>query len=155
MPFSITVGHAQLDQRRYVLEVHSDAQGEFSRIEYLAADGADHNAIATARNAALLISFAKQEARDTLDQNLQANSPRFQTEDQLLLEVRARYLPSKGEETCRIAKWIVDRLNDGSVTVVQMRTAWGGIAPNVWSAINGRMDTFANAIVSVDNAVGE
>lgn len=154
MPFTVTIGHAQKDGRKYVEEVHSDGVGEFSRQEYLAVDGADTNAIATARNAALLISFAEQEARDVVDQNLQAN-PRFQTEDELLLKVRTRYLPSKGEETCRIAKWIVDRLNDGSVTVVQMRTAWGGIPTNTWNSINGRMDTYAAAIVSVDNAVGE
>jgi hypothetical protein len=46
-------------------------------------------------------------------------------------------------------------LNDASITVVQMRTAWGGIPTNQWNAINGRMDTFAASITAVDSAVGE
>jgi hypothetical protein len=154
VPFTIQVGHAQRDGRKFVLEVHSDAQGEHSRIEYLADPLADFNAIATAREPVLISGLAEQEARATVDLNLQPN-PRFQTEDGLLLKVRQRYLASKGEETCRIARWIVDRLNDASVTVVQMRTAWGGIPTNQWNAINGRMDTFANAITAADAAVGE
>ena len=154
MPFTVQVGHAQRDGRKFVLEVHSDAQGEHSRIEYLADPLADFNAIAAAREPVLVASLAEQEARSTVDQNLQPNS-RFQTEDELLLKVRRRYLVSKGEETCRIARWIVDRLNDASVTVVQMRTAWGGIPTNQWNAINGRMDTFVAAINSIEAAVGE
>jgi hypothetical protein len=154
MAFTVTVGHAQRDGRKFVLEVHSDGQGEYSRIEYLADPLADFNAIATAREPVLIASLAEQESRDTVDQRLQPN-PRFQTEDELLLKVRQRYLASKGEETCRIARWIVDRLNDASVTVVQMRTAWGGIPTNQWNAINGRMDTFAAAISSTDAAAGE
>ena len=63
MPFTVTPdGHAQADGRRYVTEVHSDGVGEFARLEYLAAVGADTNAIATARNAVLLVSAADNEA---------------------------------------------------------------------------------------------
>jgi len=159
MPFTVSVGHAQKDGRRYVEEVHTDAVGEFARLQYLADEAADTNAIATRRHDALIISFAEQEARDVVDNREPPvppfRTPRFQTSDELLLKVRLRYLASKGEETCRISRWIVDRLNDGSVTVVQMRTAFGGIQTNVWNGINGRMDTFANAIDSVDSAVGE
>ena len=153
MALLISIGHAQKDGRRFVIEAHSDAVGEFARIQYLAEDNADTNAIATARHASLLASSAEQEARNTVDQGLQPN-PRFQTEDELLVKVRARYLPSKGEETCIISKWIVDRLNDGSISVPQMRTVFGVSAAG-WNAINGRMDVFAAAIDSVSAAVGE
>jgi len=153
MPFSISVGHSQKDGRRYVLEIHTDAQGEFSRLEYLAAVGTDYNAVAAAREPVLIASLAEAEARETLDGGRQP-SPRFQTVSDFLLKVRARYLASKGEETCRIARWIVDRLNDGSVTVVQIRAAFGVSAAG-WNAINGRMDTFAAALDSVNAAVGE
>lgn len=154
MPFTVQPGHLQVDGRRYVLEIHTDVQGEYARIDYLAEGNADFNAIATAREPVLIAGLAAQEARDTVDNRLPP-TPRFQTVDAMLLKVRQRYLTSKGEETCRIARWIVDRLNDGSVTVVQMRTAFGGIPTNTWNSINGRMDTFGNAITSVDSAVGE
>lgn len=154
MAHSITVGHAQKDGRRYVLEVHTDGQGEFARLEYLAAPGTDYEAVATAREPVLIEGLAEQEARDTVDQGRQPNS-RFEPPSELLIKVRTRYLVSVGEETCRIARWVVDRLNDGSITVVQMRAAFGGISANEWNAINGRMDTFAASITSIDSAVGE
>lgn len=144
MAFTISVGHAQRDGRKFVREVHSDVLGVYADLEYLADPLLDFDAIATARGPILVASLADQEARDTVDNRLQPN-PRFQAEDELLLKVRQRYLTSAGEEACKIAGWIVDRLNDGSVTVVQMRTAWGGIPTNQWNAINGRMDTFAAA----------
>src|SRR3990167_11431930 len=147
MSFTVQIGHAQKDGRRFVIEAHSDAAGEFARIQYLAEDSADTNAIATARHTSLLASNAEQEARNTVDQGLQPN-PRFQTIEELLLKVRARYLSSVGEETCRIARWVVDRLDDGSVSVVQMRAAFG-VSAAQWNAINGRMDVLAAAISSV------
>jgi len=159
VPFTVSVGHLQKDGRRYVEERHTDAIGEFARLEYLAEFSADFNTIATARRDQLVQSFAEQEARDVLDNRELPvppfRTPRYQTPDEFLLKVRLRYLTSKGEETCRIARWIVDRLNDGSITVGQMKITFGGIPTNTWNSINGRMDTFANSISSVDSAVGE
>lgn len=154
MPYSISIGHLQKDGRRFVREVHSDVQGVYADLEYLADPLLDFDAIATAREPVLVARLAEVDARETIDLQRQP-APRFQTLPDLLLKVRQRYLTSVGEETCRIARWIVDRLNDGSVTVVQMRTAWGGIPTNEWNAINGRMDTFANSITAVESAVGE
>jgi len=153
MSFVVQVGHAQVDGRKFVLEVHTDIQGEFARIEYLADPAADFNMIAAAREAVLRAWLADQEAQETVDNDLQPN-PRFQMENELLAKVRVRYFASTGEQTCRIARWIVNRLNDGSVTVVQRRTAFN-VSAGQWNAINGRMDTFAVAIGSVDTAVGE
>jgi hypothetical protein len=153
MPFQISIGHSQKDGRRYVLEVHTDAQGEFSRLEYLAAIGTDYDAVASAREPVLIASLAEAEARETLDGGRQP-SPRFQSVAEFLIKVRERYRVSVGEETCRIARWVVDRLNDGSVTVPQMRSAFGVSAAG-WNSINGRMDTFAAAIDSVNAAAGE
>ena len=153
MPFSITVGHAQKDGRRYVVEVHTDAQGEFSRVEYLAPIGADYNAIATAREPVLITSLADQEARSAVDENRQG-STRFQTAPEMLARIRGRYLQSVGEETCQIARWFVARLSEGWITNAQCQTAFG-VNPAGWSGINGRIDTFANSITSVESAVGE
>lgn len=154
MPFVITQdNHTQRDGRRYVREVHSDAQGEFARVEYLAAPGTDTNAVATAREPQLIASNAEAEARRIVD-NRELPNVRFQTVDELLAKVRARYLISTGMDTCRIARWIVDRLDDSSITVVQCRTAWGA-SPVEWNTINGTMDVYRAAINSVEVAVGE
>lgn len=154
MAFTITVGHLQRDGRRYITETHSDAFGVYADIRYLLSVGGDPDAIATQREPDLIRINANNEAIEDVSNNTQPTH-RFQTIDEELLKVRERYLKSSGIETCKIARWIVDRLNDGSVTVVQMRTAWGGIPTNQWNSINGRMDTFSAAITSVETAVGE
>ena len=149
----MTVEHLQRDGRRYVQEVFSDAFGVYFENRYLARDGADFNAISAAKERDLIRQFADSEPL----QDVENNSPptaRFQTVDEELLKIRERYLESTGVETCKIARWIVDRLNDASVTVVQMRTAFKA-TPAQWNSINGRMDTFANSLTSVENSVGE
>ena len=152
MPFTISIGHLQRDGRRYISESFSDAIGVYTANTYLAADGLDYNAIASAKEPFLILQFAEVEARGDVNGNLL--TARFQTVDEELLKIRERYLGSKGNETCIIARWIVNRLNDGSVTVVQMRTAFN-VSAAQWNAINGRMDTFANSLISVETAVGE
>lgn len=128
-------------------------RASITNIRYLGEPGADAMAIAVAREPLVIASNADFEALNTVDRNLQPN-PRFQTETELLGRVRARYDVSKGEETCRVAKWIVDRLGDGSITTAQCQAAWGVTAAG-WNAINGRMDNYASSIASVDSAVGE
>jgi hypothetical protein len=156
MAFRLSIGHLQRDGRRYVTETHSDSFGDYSNITYLSppnTDITDFNRIATSREPDLIRQNANNEARDDVDSRKRPTA-RFQTVAEELLQIRERYLKSKGEETCKIARWIVDRLDDGSVTVVQMRTAFN-VTPAQWNSINGRMDTFSAAITSVETAVGE
>ena len=151
--FKLLIGHLQRDGRRYVTETHFDVLGDYADIRYLLPVGADPDVIATQREPDLIRQFSEVEAREKIDSRA-VPEPRFQTIEEFLLKVRERYGKSNGIETCRIARWIVDRLNDGSVTVVQMRTAFG-VTPAQWNSINGRMDTFANSLTSVESAVGE
>lgn len=153
MPFTVTPGHLQADGRRWVEEVFFDAFGNFYENRYLGPGNADYNAIAAAKEADLIRQFSEVEARSDVDSNFLPTG-RFQTVGEELLKIRERYLKSTGIETCRIARWIVDRLNDGSVTVVQMRTAFN-VTPAQWNSINGRMDNFSASLTSVENAVGE
>ncbi len=146
--------HTQRNGRRYVTEIYEDGIGEVTRRTYLAPVGADYNQIANDRIPQVQASFEVSEKDEHLAQDLQPTNLRFQTVPDLLLKVRADYLNSTGEETCRIAKWIVDRLDDATINTSQCQTAWG-VSPAEWNTINGTMDTFAAAIVSVDAAVGE
>lgn len=57
-----TVGHEQVDGRRYVVELHTDSTGAVHMREYLAAAGADHAAIRDARAALLSVELAEAEA---------------------------------------------------------------------------------------------
>lgn len=57
-----TVGHAQADGRRYVVESHTDSQGVVYGIEYLAAVGTDYVAVRDARAVQLAVQLAEAEA---------------------------------------------------------------------------------------------
>lgn len=153
MAVRVTVGHLQRDGRRYITEEFSDAVGVYFENTYLAPDGQDHLATSQSKEADLIRQFSNSEALQDVEGKSRPTA-RFQSIDEELLKVRERYLKSTGMETCRIARWVVDRLNDGSVTVVQMRTAFS-VSPAQWNSINGRMDTFANSLTSVEGAVGE
>ena len=153
MPFSITVGHAQTDERKFVLEVHSDAQSEFARVEYLADPLADFNAIATARNAQLLLSAADEEVQTAIVNDSPATL-RFQTIDEFLVRVRTLFGNSQSGETCRISKWIIRRLQDASITEAQLRTAFVLNAAR-WNTLKTKMQIFFDSFDAVETARGE
>jgi len=153
MSFTVTVGHTQVDGRKYVLEVHSDAQGEFSRVEYLSAVGADTDAIATARNAQLLIQFADQEVQSAVDDDT-APTTRFQTIDEFLSRLRGFFGNARSTQACRIALWVVKRLQDGTVTPAQLRTAFN-LNVARWNTLQTKMQTISDALLTVEEAEGE
>lgn len=64
---SHTVGHAQVDGRRYVTEIHTDHIGEAHRIEYLAPVGANYESVMSARAIRIEDELAQAEANALLD----------------------------------------------------------------------------------------
>jgi hypothetical protein len=54
--------HVQADGRRYVREFHTDSGGAVHVVEYLSADGANYQATANSRAAAIAESLADEEA---------------------------------------------------------------------------------------------
>ena len=159
MGFSITVGHAQTDGRKFVLEVHTDAQGEFARIEYLADPLADFNAIASAREPVLIASLADQEFERMLEADLDPDLDplpplRFQTMAELVARIREAFRSRNREQLCRIARWILNRIADGRLTDVQIRNAFGLTAPQ-YNALKSRMTALRDALNAVEGATGE
>ena len=153
MPFSIAVGHAQRDGRRYVLEVHSDGGGEFARLEYLAAEGADHNAVAAARELMLLESAAEQEFQSAVDGDVMPVL-RFQNPLEFRARMRREFRSRERESLCRLARWILNRITAGDLTDAQVRNAFGMGVPD-YTLFKTRMTTLRDALNSVEGAVGE
>lgn len=56
-----TVGHPQVDGRRYVTEQHTDSAGGVHVVEYLAAVGTDYAAVRDARAAQISEALAETE----------------------------------------------------------------------------------------------
>jgi hypothetical protein len=153
MPFQISIGHSQKDGRRYVLEVHTDAQGEFARLEYLADPDADFNAIAAAREPVLLESSAQSQ----LDQAIAEDSMpplRFFDLDGLIARMRELFRNNERERLCEIARWILNRINAGDLTDTQVRTAFG-LTAGQYNALKNRITALATALDTVRGARGE
>lgn len=62
-----TVGHEQIDGRRYVVEQHTDDLGAVLTFEYLAAPGTDYVAVRGARVAQINDALAEAEAQALID----------------------------------------------------------------------------------------
>lgn len=62
-----TVGHAQRDGRRYVVESHTDDAGVVHRVEYLATVGTDYAIVRDARAAQISEQLAEAEAQALID----------------------------------------------------------------------------------------
>lgn len=62
-----TVGHAQVDGRRYVVETHTDSEGVVHSAEYLAAVGTDYAAVRDARAVQIADQLAEAEAQALAD----------------------------------------------------------------------------------------
>ena len=63
MTSSFTIGHAQIDGRRNIVETHILDSGDVKRIEYLAAVGTDYKNVMIARATSILADIAAEPAR--------------------------------------------------------------------------------------------
>lgn len=150
---SFTLGTPQADGTVYVTEVHTWDSGLAQQtVEYgPVPTGLDFQAIANARALVLMQARRDTEALDNINSNKYVLL--YNTETQMLTYLRELYLLSVGFETCRLARWIVDRLSASSFSVTAIRTVWGMNNPQ-WNSFNGVLDVYAAAYTSVQNANG-
>jgi hypothetical protein len=153
MPVEIIIGHAQIDGRRYVREIHSDAQGVIADLEYLAAIGADTNAIAAARSTEIVETLARSEAKRMVEIDA-APVLRFQTGAQFLVRLRSLYRGARRERCAKIAAWIIHRLDAGDVTAAQLRNVFN-LTVQQWNTLETKLRALASSIAAIESAEGE
>ena len=145
--------HTQADGRRYVLEIHSDAQGEVYRIRYKGRDTDDRQAIADARAVKLARKFADGEAVEALIGDA-VPALRFQTAQEFIARVREIYRTGTGEQVCKIARWFRRRALAGDLTENQIRNAFG-LTPAQWDVLKVKLQQLDESLNVVETAVGE
>lgn len=148
-----TLGTPQADGTVYVTEVHTWDSGLAQQtVEYgPVPTGLDFQAIANARALVLMQAKRDLEAQNNIDGNKYVLL--YNTETQMLTYLRELYVLSVGFETCRFARWIINRLNASSFSITAIRTVWG-MSVSQWNSFNGILDTYAAAYTSVTNANG-
>lgn len=147
-----TVGHAQADGRRHVIERHLDDAGVERIVEYGPVGLVDYSAIMTVRAAAMDAALADAE----VDECVASNTMRaqYQTAAQFAARLRLRYQSAGNEKAARIATWILDRITAGQLTDLQVRTAFG-MTTTQYNAMKTRMTTVRTQWLAIQSATGE
>lgn len=149
---TLTVGHAQSDGRRYVVERHVDDVSVERIIEYGPVDTIDYAAVMAARAAAMDSALAEAEVDDCIANNVIRSQ--YQTGAQFAARLRARYAVASKETAARIAAWILDRITAGQLTDLQVRAAFG-LTTTQYNAMKTRMTTLRTQWLAIQSAVGE
>jgi hypothetical protein len=152
----VTIEGAQRDGRRWVREVHSDGQGVAAIIDYLGASNAGATAQTTANARATNLNESLADAEFEAKRLIDATPLplRWQTGAQLLARIREAYRRFSQVELARLARWVLNRILDGTVTDQQLQNAFGLTAPQ-WTALKARMQIIADDQTVIDAAVGE
>jgi len=153
---AVSVENPQIDGRRWVAEAHSDAVGVCARLSYLGQSDATSTAqgIANARAALLDAQLADAECLDRVQIDATPLPLRFQTAAQFVDRLRSFYRSLDREDLARLARWVTRRIDDGTVTVAQLRNAWG-LTVGEWATLESKMRTLRAQIEAIDAAVGE
>lgn len=77
-----------------------------------------------------------------------------QTAAEFAARLRARYLSSSREECARIAKWILDHIEAGDFTELQVRNAFG-LSAAQWTTLKTKLTNLRIAYNAVQVAAGE
>lgn len=73
---------------------------------------------------------------------------------QLGTAFRARFLASTGAETARLARWLLERIQDGTFTETQVRTFFG-LTLAQWNTLKTKLETLRDHWDAVLTARGE
>jgi len=143
----------QADGSAWVIEEHVDEAGEAHRRQYKAAAGVNHNAVLTARATRLDEILRRNEMRRILSEE---RPPVFKLLNgaQLLARLRELYRDGKAEQVARVATWLMNRLDAGDVTDLQLRTAFG-LTVTQWNTLKAKMQALRADWQAVEQAAGE
>jgi len=151
---TLTLGHAQVDGRKYCTERHTDSGGAVHLIEYLSAVGADTNAIMLARVPRIEADLADGECVRVLSV-VASLVLSHQTAAQLASKVRERYRTASREQLAQLAWWLIKMINAGFLTDAQVRTAFGMTTPVFTTFKSTKLVPAHDAWAAVLAAVGE
>lgn len=143
--------HTQTDGSRYSTQIVTENTGRMHQRVVRLAAGNDGVSMLAQYVVEVNASLKDGEARSNLDAGKYVLV--HCTETEILERIRDLYQQSMGYETCRIARWIIDRLNAAAFTVAAIRAVWG-MSPPQWNSFNGILDVNAASYTSVETANG-
>lgn len=148
-----TLGTPQVNGQVYVTEIHTwDSGLPPTIVEYGPVPVTlDFQGIADARALVIMQSRKEAEAQDNLDNDKYILV--YNTQTEMLAYLRDVYLQTTGWDTCKLARWITNRLTASAFPISSIRAVWG-LNQSQWNSFNGVLDTYAAAYDSVNSARG-
>jgi hypothetical protein len=119
------VSQAQNDGRAWVRETHTDNVSIAHIVDYLAAAGADYTAIMTARAPKIALAIAEAEYLIKVNTDATPLPLLYQTGAEFADRFRSEYKDANQVLAAMRAYWIIERINAGDLTDLQVRTAFG------------------------------
>lgn len=150
---SFTLGTIQRDGRRFVHEVHTDNVAIDHIVDYLAAVGLDYAAVLAARAILIAVQIADQEFLDNLART-SGFTLNYQTKAELAARFRAVYLSATKAGAASMAYWLIERINDGTVTDAQVQAAFG-LTAGQYATLKAKFTSLHDSWATVLAAVGE
>lgn len=120
-----TVAPAQKDGRSWVHEVHTDNIGLTYVADYLAAVGANYDAIMSARATALALQIEIAEYVTKIAADASPLPFQYQTAAQFAAKFRIDYQSAIGFSVAYLAYWIINRISAGDFTDAQVQAVFG------------------------------
>ncbi len=140
----------QIDGRRWIKERHTDSIGIRHFITYLANSNFDYNAALSARIANLEESLKLNEIQKNYQAILSDTPLTFNhvTLNEFSTAIRIIYMAARGEEACRLSKWMLER------TDAQLRSIFNIVQGQV-AALRTRLQTKVDKLSAVLAESGE
>lgn len=151
---TVTVGHSQIDGRKYVTEKHTDGLGIVHQAEYLAAGTVNHTSIMAARASSIAASQKAAELDHAVFKAPWNYVLQESTAAELSAYARALYKISRNEGLAKIAVRILEWIVNGRFTDAQIRTDFV-LTSAQWTTLKAKMQTLVNNHVAVTGSVGE
>jgi hypothetical protein len=155
---SYTLGYLQVDGRRYVIEIHTLNVGAAKIVQYLAAAGANYDAIMAARVPLINAALADDECYNNLRAIYNAAESggiavltfnHISAADSLIW-LRGVFASLTREQAGIVSGWLL-----ANVTNAQMKNLFGGITDAQLTALKTRLTTKYNAWLAIKDIVGE
>ena len=146
--------HAQADGSVFVTEDHIDNIGQHIFVTYRAAAGTDYVAIRTMRAAQIGARQQTDEIVAVLAADVDPAPLVYATKSKLAIAFRELFRRSRKQETARMARWILDRIDSGFVTEAQIQSVFG-LTAGQWTTLKAKLTDLRAAHVAANNAQGE
>ena len=150
---SIILQYAQASGKTRIVELHVTDAGTQRKFIYDADELTDTAAVLAARAIAVWQQIQDEECQSFINLDI---PPKFidATKSYLISFVRNAYKNGSNGQLVAIARWILNRINDGTVTDAQVQAAFS-LTAGQWTTLKTKMQNLVSSDDTIETAVGE